>query len=120
MGELAESVLLTRSGVTQLLDRMITAGLVVREACQGDRIGYCAVVTQLGLETIEKVGPDHSKDVWESFLACDSRGNGSNGDGVQPGIGCRQKPVERQPRLAKDRDRTRPEPTGKVSLSKRN
>ena len=67
MGELAESVLLTRSGVTQLLDRMITAGLVVREACQGDRIGYCAVVTQLGLETIEKVGPDHSKDVWESF-----------------------------------------------------
>ena len=67
MGELAESVLLTRSGVTQLLDRMITAGLVVREACRGDRIGYCAVVTQLGLETIEKVGPDHSKDVWEFF-----------------------------------------------------
>ena len=67
MRELAESVLLTRSGVTQLLDRMITAGLVVREACQGDRIGYCAVVTQLGLETIEKVGPDHSKDAWEAF-----------------------------------------------------
>jgi DNA-binding MarR family transcriptional regulator len=31
MGELAESVLLTRSGVTQLLDWMITAGLVVRK-----------------------------------------------------------------------------------------
>ena len=120
MGELAESVLLTRSGVTQLLDRMITAGLVVREACQGDLIGYCAVVTQPGLETIEKVGPDHSKDVWESFLACDPRGSGSNGEGVQPGIGRRQKSVERQPRLAKDTERTRPELTGRVSLSKRN
>ena len=40
MGELAESVLLTRRGVTRLLDRIITAGLVVREACQGDRWGY--------------------------------------------------------------------------------
>jgi len=49
MGELAESVLLTRSGVTRLLDRMITAGLVVREACQGDRRGYYAVITQLRL-----------------------------------------------------------------------
>ena len=67
MGELAESVLLTRSGVTRLLDRMVTAGLVVREACQGDRRGYYAVITQLGLETIEKVGPDHSKYAWESF-----------------------------------------------------
>ena len=73
MGELAESVLLTRRGVTQFLDRMITAGLVVREACQGDRIGYCAVVTQLGLETIEKVGPDHSQDACEPFWACDAR-----------------------------------------------
>ena len=68
MGELAESVLLTRSGVTRLLDRMITAGLVVREVCPGDRRGYYAVITQLGLETIEKAGPDHSKDAWESFL----------------------------------------------------
>ena len=67
MGELAESVLLTRSGATRLLDRMITAGLVVREAWQGDHRGYYAVITQLGLETIEKVGPDHSKDAWEAF-----------------------------------------------------
>lgn len=68
MGELAESVLLTRSGITRLLDRMITAGLVVREPCPGDRRGYYAVMTQLGRDTIEKVGPDHSKDAWEVFL----------------------------------------------------
>ena len=68
MGELAESVLLTRSGITRLLDRMIEAGLVVREPCPGDRRGYYAVITRLGLDTIEKVGPDHSKDAWEVFL----------------------------------------------------
>lgn len=70
MGELAESVLLTRSGVTRLLDRMIDAGLVIREPCPGDRRGYYAVITQQGMDTIERVGPDHSKDAWEVFLGC--------------------------------------------------
>ena len=68
MGDLADSVLLTRSGITRLVDRMIVAGLVAREPCPGDRRGYYAVITQLGLDTIEKVGPDHSKDAWEVFL----------------------------------------------------
>ncbi len=68
MGELAESVLLTRSGITRLVDRMIAAGLVDREPCPGDRRGYFAVITQKGKDTIEKVGPDHSKDAWEVFL----------------------------------------------------
>ena len=68
MGELAESVLLTRSGVTRLLDRMIEAGLVLREPCPGDRRGYYAVITQEGRDTIGRVGPDHSKDAWKVFL----------------------------------------------------
>ncbi len=68
MGDLADSVLLTRSGITRLVDRMIVAGLVAREPCPGDRRGYYAVITQLGRDTIEKLGPDHSKDAWEIFL----------------------------------------------------
>lgn len=68
LGELADSVLLTRSGITRLVDRMIEAGLVLREPCPGDRRGYYAVITQQGRDTIEKVGPDHSKDAWEVFL----------------------------------------------------
>ena len=46
MGELAESVLLTRSGITRLVDRRIVEGLVDREPCPGDRRGYYAVITQ--------------------------------------------------------------------------
>ena len=68
MGELAESVLLTRSGITRLVDRMIVEGLVDREPCAGDRRGYYAVITQKGRDTIERVGPDHSRDAWEVFL----------------------------------------------------
>ena len=68
MGDLAESVLLTRSGITRLVDRMIVEGLVDREACPGDRRGYFAVITRKGRDTIERVGPDHSKDAWEAFL----------------------------------------------------
>ena len=68
MGELAESVLLTRSGITRILDRMVGEGLVVREPCPGDRRGYYAVITQKGRDTVERVGPDHSKNAWEVFL----------------------------------------------------
>ena len=51
MSELADLVLLTRSGITRLVDRMIEAGLIVREPCPGDRRGYYAVITQKGLDT---------------------------------------------------------------------
>src|SRR6266511_4303625 len=37
MSELADAVLLSRSGVTRLVDRMVRSGLVRREACQTDR-----------------------------------------------------------------------------------
>ena len=33
MSGLADSVLLTRKGITRLIDRMIEAGLIVREPC---------------------------------------------------------------------------------------
>lgn len=68
MGELADSVLLTRSGITRLVDRMIAEGLVAREPCPGDRRGHYAVITQKGRDIIEAVGPDHSRDAWEIFL----------------------------------------------------
>src|SRR5437764_12131075 len=37
MGELADSLLLTPSGVTRLLDRMESDGLVARQRCPRDR-----------------------------------------------------------------------------------
>lgn len=69
LGELAESVILTRSGITRLVDRMVEAGLISREPCPGDRRGYYAVLTQAGRDTLSRVGPGHSRKAGEVFLS---------------------------------------------------
>src|SRR6266545_4811090 len=48
MSELADAVLLSRSGVTRLVDRMVRAGLVRREACPTDRRSMYATLTTEG------------------------------------------------------------------------
>src|SRR5918912_3418305 len=45
MAEIADSVLLSRSGVTRLVDRLVAEGLVVRDACEEDGRGSFAVLT---------------------------------------------------------------------------
>ena len=48
MAELAEGVLLSRSGLTRLVDRMEREGLLRRERCEDDARGYNAVITEPG------------------------------------------------------------------------
>src|SRR3712207_729935 len=48
MAELADSVLLSRSGVTRLVDRLEREGLLVRDACDTDGRGLFAVLTEIG------------------------------------------------------------------------
>lgn len=68
LGDLAQSVILTRSGITRLLDRMDAAGLVRREPAPGDRRGYFAVLTREGQEMLERAAPGHSQRAWDSFI----------------------------------------------------
>ena len=49
MGLLAEEVLLSKSGVTRLIDRLVGDGLVERSACLVDARGAEAVLTELSL-----------------------------------------------------------------------
>ena len=46
MGQLAEEVLLSKSGVTRLIDRLVGDGLVERSACLADARGAEAVLTE--------------------------------------------------------------------------
>ena len=46
MGLLAEEVLLSKSGVTRLIDRLVNDGLVERSACLADARGAEAVLTE--------------------------------------------------------------------------
>lgn len=68
MQTLADSVVLSRSGVTRLVDRMVSAGLVERQLCPSDRRGWYAVITAKGREAFELARPGHLRGIQEHFL----------------------------------------------------
>ena len=59
MSDLAEGAGLSTSGMTRLVDRLETAGLVERTACPSDRRGLEAVLTARGRKLVDKVVPAH-------------------------------------------------------------
>ena len=65
---LAESIVLSRSGITRLVDRMATAGLVCREPVAGDRRGSYVVMTEEGKETLERAAPGHMRGIAQHFI----------------------------------------------------
>lgn len=64
---LADSLLLSRSGVTRLVDRMVKAGLVQREASADDRRVSYVILTMEGRATLDRAGPGHIHSVAEHF-----------------------------------------------------
>jgi DNA-binding MarR family transcriptional regulator len=59
MGKLADRVMLTRAGLSGLVDRLERAGLVARRPCDGDARGTYAVVTEDGLRRLEQAKPTY-------------------------------------------------------------
>ena len=68
MGTLADHLLLSRSGLTRLVDRLVTRGLVERHSCEDDRRGTYARLTAAGLERFEEARPTHLRGVRQHFL----------------------------------------------------
>ena len=68
MSELAEAVLLTRSGLTRLVDRLERRGLVERHKCRSDARGFFAVLTEEGLRRFDEALPTHLAGVRRLFL----------------------------------------------------
>jgi DNA-binding MarR family transcriptional regulator len=68
MSELADSVLLSRSGLTRLVDRMERDGLLRRERCEEDQRGYYAEITERGRELFARARTTHLDGVRERFL----------------------------------------------------
>ena len=63
MTELADRVLLSRSGLTRLVDRLARDGLVHRQACPDDARGTLAVLTDAGLDRLRTAWPTHLRGV---------------------------------------------------------
>ena len=68
MGELADRLLLSRSGITRLVDRLVRQGLIERERCEDDGRGYFARLTPLGRETLAATRPAHLAGVRRRYL----------------------------------------------------
>ncbi|TAL21100.1 MAG: MarR family transcriptional regulator [Frankiales bacterium] len=65
MTQLAERVLLSRSGLTRLADRIERDGYIAREACPSDARGTLAVLTDAGLAKLQTAWPTHRRGVAE-------------------------------------------------------
>jgi DNA-binding MarR family transcriptional regulator len=68
MAELADRVLLSRSGMTRLCDRLEREGFLERTTCDSDGRGLFAVLTDAGVELVARARPVHLDGVRERFL----------------------------------------------------
>jgi DNA-binding MarR family transcriptional regulator len=68
MAELADRVLLSRSGMTRLVDRLEREGLLERDSCTSDGRGCFAVLTPAGDELLARARPTHLAGIRERFL----------------------------------------------------
>ncbi len=69
MSALAERTMLTRSGITRLVDGLVGAGLIERIACRQDaRISY-ASLTGAGLKKLRQAGCTHVASIRRLFLS---------------------------------------------------
>jgi DNA-binding MarR family transcriptional regulator len=67
LSELADAVVLSRSGITRLVDRLETAGLLRREPHPIDGRGAYAVLTADGLEALRAAWPVYASGIQEHF-----------------------------------------------------
>ncbi len=68
MSALAERTMLTRSGITRLVDGLVTRGLIERVSCPNDaRVSY-ARLTDFGYEKLRQAGRTHIASIRRLFL----------------------------------------------------
>lgn len=69
MAELADRVLLSRSGLTRLVDRLQAEGLVRREPSKDDARGTYTVLTDAGFHRLRRAAPVHLDGVARHWLS---------------------------------------------------
>ncbi len=68
MNVLAERVILSRSGITRLVDRLEAQGCLERIACETDARGQEALLTPVGLDRLRAAAQTHLEGVHRYFL----------------------------------------------------
>jgi DNA-binding MarR family transcriptional regulator len=67
MGELANEILASKSGLTRVIDRMEEAGLVRRERTQGDRRVIGVAILEAGVGALHAARPIHRDGIRRHF-----------------------------------------------------
>jgi DNA-binding MarR family transcriptional regulator len=67
MGELAEALVMTRGGLTKLVDRLVKAGLLERTFCETDRRVSYATLLPAGAELLGEMRPAIAAELEASF-----------------------------------------------------
>ena len=68
MSDLAAAVVLSQSGLTRLVDRLVLAGAVERTRCETDRRGLNAELTAAGRARLAEARPSHLAGVRARFV----------------------------------------------------
>jgi DNA-binding MarR family transcriptional regulator len=69
MTDLAAAVLLSKSGLTRLVDRLAEAGLVERSANDSDRRGRIVGLTAVGAARLKEAAPTHLRGIQQHFAS---------------------------------------------------
>jgi DNA-binding MarR family transcriptional regulator len=69
MGRLADSLTLSKSGATRLIDRLVGDGFVARVTCSSDLRGAEAALTEAGIQRLRTAAPTHLRGIAEYFLS---------------------------------------------------
>jgi len=69
MGDLAEALVITRGGLTKLVDRLIKAGLLERTFCETDRRVSYATLMPAGRDLLEEMRPVVVAELKVAFAA---------------------------------------------------
>lgn len=68
MHQLADRVVLSRSGITRLIDRLVADGAVERTTCTTDARGAEAVLTRAGVDRLRAASRTHLRGIADHFL----------------------------------------------------
>ena len=63
LGDIQKKILVTSGGITYLVDRLVTKGLVKRQECPEDRRARYAVLTPAGSALIHAIFPAHARAI---------------------------------------------------------
>jgi DNA-binding MarR family transcriptional regulator len=69
MTDLADRVLLSRSGLTRLVDRLVAERLAERQSCPSDARGTFAVITDAGRVRLREAAETHLRGIHEYMIS---------------------------------------------------